>query len=65
MHPSKKRAHGNLSTHTQTPSGVFRKRCSENMQKVYRRTFTPKTYFNKVTTQFAVNKITENVKIVT
>ena len=35
------------------------------MQKVYRRTFTPKTYFNKVTTQFAVNKITENVKIVT
>ena len=28
--------------------GVFKKRCSENMQQIYRRTFMPKCDFNKV-----------------
>ena len=28
--------------------GVLRKRCSENMQQIYRRTATPKCDFNKV-----------------
>ena len=65
MHSSKKRAHRNYFTHKQTPSGVLTNRCSENMQHVYKGTFTPKTQFNKVTTQFAVNRITGSVKIVT
>ena len=29
--------------------GVFKKRCSENMLQIYRRTSMPKCYFNKVT----------------
>ena len=65
MHSSKKRAHRNYSTHKQTPSGVLTNRCSEKMQYVYEGTFTPKTHFNKVTTQFAVNRVTGSVKIVT
>ena len=32
----------------QPPSGVPRKRCSENMQEMYRRTPMPKCDFNKV-----------------
>ena len=44
---------------------VLTNRCSENMQQVFKGTFTPKTHFNKVTTQFAVNRITGSVKIVT
>ena len=32
----------------QPPRGVLRKRCSENMQQIYRRTPKPKCDFNKV-----------------
>ena len=32
----------------QPPKGVLRKRCSENMQPIYRRTPMPKCGFNKV-----------------
>ena len=31
--------------------GIIRKRCSENMQQIYRRTPVPKFDFNKVTLQ--------------
>ena len=65
MRSSKKRAHLSYFTHKQTPSGVLTNRCSEDMQHVYKGTFTPKTHFNKVTTQFAVNRIKGSVKIVT
>ena len=33
---------------SQPPSGVLSKRCSENMQQMYRRTPLPKCDFNKV-----------------
>ena len=33
--------------------GVLKKRCSENMQQIYRRTLMPKCNFNKVAKQFA------------
>ena len=32
----------------QSSKGVPRKRCSENMQQIYRRTLIPKCHFNKV-----------------
>ena len=32
----------------QPPRGVLKKRCSENMQQIYRRTSMPKCDFNKV-----------------
>ena len=32
--------------------GVFKKRCSENMQQIYRRTPMPKCDFNKVASNF-------------
>ena len=35
----------------QPPKGVPRKRCSENMQEIYRRTSMPKCDFNKVENQ--------------
>ena len=35
----------------QPPRGVLRKRCSENMQQIYRRTPMPKFDFNKVALQ--------------
>ena len=35
----------------QRSRGVLRKRCSENMQQVYRRAPMPKCYFNKVALQ--------------
>ena len=35
--------------------GVLRKRCSENMQQIYRRTPMPKCNFNKVTLQLKWN----------
>ena len=65
MHSSKKCANRNHFTHKQNPSVELTNRCSENMQQVYKGAFTPKTHFNSVTTQFAVNRITGNVKIVT
>ena len=34
----------------QPPRGILRKRCSENMQQIYRRTPMPKCDFNKVAT---------------
>ena len=38
----------------QPPRGVPRKRCSENMQQIYRRTPMPKCDFNKVAKQSKV-----------
>ena len=35
----------------QPSRGILRKRCSENMQKIYRRTPMPKCNFNKVALQ--------------
>ena len=35
----------------QPSRGVLTKRCSENMQQIYRRTLTPKCNFNKVSKQ--------------
>ena len=35
----------------QSSRGVFRKRCFENMQQIYRRTLIPKCDFNKVAKQ--------------
>ena len=35
----------------QSPRGVPRKRCSENMQQIYRRTPIPKFDFNKIAKQ--------------
>ena len=35
----------------QPPGGVLSKRCSENMQQIYRRTPMPKCGFNKVAKQ--------------
>ena len=39
----------------QPPRGAPRKRCSENMQKIYSRTPTPKCNFNKVALQIYWN----------
>ena len=39
----------------QPPIGVLRKRCSENMQQIYRRTPMPKCDFNKVALHFAMS----------
>ena len=36
--------------------GVFEKRCSENMQQIYRRTPIPKCNFNKVAKQLYCNR---------
>ena len=45
--------HGiNLTTQKQSPRGVPRKRCSEIMQQIYRRTPMPKCDFNKVASNF-------------
>ena len=40
-----------LYSQKQSPRGVPRKRCSENMQQIYRRTPMPKCDFNKVAKQ--------------
>ena len=40
----------------QPPRGVPRKRCSENMQQIYRRTPMPKCDFNKVAKQLYWNR---------
>ena len=37
----------NRSLQRQSPRGVLSKRCSENMQQIYRRTAMPKSDFNK------------------
>ena len=34
--------------------GVLRKRCSENVQQIYKRTLTPKCDFNKVASNFGI-----------
>ena len=39
-------------TQKQPFRGIFRKRCSENMQQIYRRTPMPKHDFNKVESNF-------------
>ena len=39
----------------QPPRGVLRKRCSENMKQIYRRTPMPKCDFNKVALPFYWN----------
>ena len=40
-----------LELQNQPPRGVLKKRCSENMQQIYRRTPMPKCDFNKVAIQ--------------
>ena len=40
-----------LSLQKHPSRGVLRKRCSENMQPIYRRKPMPKSDFNKVATQ--------------
>ena len=45
----------------QPPRGVLSKRCSKNMQQIYRRTPMAKCDFNKVTKQ--LNKITLGVGV--
>ena len=42
----------------QPPTGVLRKRCSENMQQIYRRTLIPKSDFNKFAKQLYWIEIT-------
>ena len=37
--------------HNKPPRGIPRKRCSENMRQIYRRTPMPKCDFNKVAKQ--------------
>ena len=37
----------------QSPRGVLKKRCSENIQQMYRRTPMPKCNFNKISCKFA------------
>ena len=51
--PNKNIALANLSTyyHKQWFRGVLKKRCSEKMQQIYRRTPMPKCDFNKVAKQ--------------
>ena len=44
-----------LSKQKQPYKGVLRKRCSENMQQIYRRTPIPKCDFNKVALQLYRN----------
>ena len=41
----------NIKFQKQLPRGVPRKRCSENMQQIYRRTPMPKCSFNKIAKQ--------------
>ena len=43
-----KAAIAKLFRQKQPPRGVIRKRCSENMQQIYRKTPMPKCDFNKV-----------------
>ena len=45
----------------QPPRGVPRKRCSENMQQIYRRTPMPKCYFFKVALQLYWNSTSASV----
>ena len=46
-----------VSYNQKQPSrGVLRKRCSENMQQIYRRTLIPKWDFNKVALQLYWNR---------
>ena len=42
------------SRQKQSSRGVLRKRCSENMQQIYRRTPMPKSDFNKVALQLYI-----------
>ena len=44
----------NCRVHKQPSRGVLRKRCSEKMQQIYRRTPMPKCDFNKVTKHFGM-----------
>ena len=47
--------------HQKQPSrGVLRKRCSENMQQIYRVTFMPKCDFNKVAKQLHILALQQN-----
>ena len=40
----------------QSSGGVLKKRCSENMQQIYRRTPMPKCDFNKVASELYLNR---------
>ena len=47
---------GHYELQKQPPRGVSKKRCSENMQQIYRRTPMPKCDFNKVALQLYWNR---------
>ena len=49
------RHEGKLGMQKQPTRGVPRKKCSENMQQIYRRTLMPKCNFNRVSRQFYKN----------
>ena len=46
----------------QPSRGVLMKRCSENVQQIYRRTPMPKCDFNKVAKQFYLNRTSTAIK---
>ena len=48
----------NSDKQKQPPTGVLKKRCSENMQQIYRRTPMPKSDFNYVAFQLYWNHTT-------
>ena len=47
----------NRFLHKQPSRGILRKRCSENMQQIYKRIPLPKCDFNKIAKQFYWNHI--------
>ena len=47
---------GTLYCQKQPPRGIPRKRCSENMQQIYRRTPMPQCNFNKIAKQLYWNR---------
>ena len=53
-----------LGSYQKQPSrGVFRKRCSENMQQIYRRTPMPKCDFNKVAKHYGMGVLCNLIEI--
>ena len=47
----------NLLVQKQPPRVVLKKRCSESMQQIYRRTLKPKRDFNKIALQFCLKRV--------
>ena len=48
-------------TQKKSPTGVLSRKCSENMQQIYRRTPMPKCNFNKVALQLCWNHFSTSV----